>query len=153
MEDRGSLRGALKPTLMLLLTLAVVMVVFDFFLPSESINVAIEGGTLRLSHTKSQFGKGEVLDSDSIFLLEIAGLEYAESFEPGEMVDGTVGRSRMAGTWKNSDGEYRLYYNTGADSVIKVRTENGSLAVFNFADEKTTKAFYDALINYLGEVG
>ena len=129
------------------------MVVFGFFLPSESINVAIEGGTLKLSHTKNQFGKSEVLVSDSIFLSDTAGVEYSESFEAGEMAEGTVGRSHMAGTWKNSDGEYRLYYNTGADSVIMVRSENGSLAVFNFADEKTTKVFYDALVNYLGEVG
>lgn len=80
---------------------------------------------------------------------EVTGAELRETFDFGELIDGTDSKNEKSGLWENEEfGRYRLCVNAKIKPCI-VLTVNEEILVINFESAKSTRSLYNALIEQI----
>ena len=92
--------------------------------------------------------------SFSVPFSSIASMDLRESFSPGAAVDGGVKNHIRYGLWHNDEwGDYQLFTSEKIEPVIVLRTTDGTVLVYNFESEKTTRSHYETFTVFLREQG
>ncbi|MCH4032759.1 MAG: PH domain-containing protein [Lachnospiraceae bacterium] len=89
--------------------------------------------------------------SATIAYADIKDIKSTDSFDPGTAKGGGTSGSVCYGTWKNDSlGTYTAFVDTDIDTVILVKTNDGTYA-FNYEDEDATKELAEALPDFAAQ--
>lgn len=91
--------------------------------------------------------------SFSVPFSSIASMELRESFSPGAAVDGGVKNHIRYGLWHNDEwGDYQLFSSEKIEPVIVLHATDGTVLVYNYESEKTTRSHFETFTDYLAQV-
>ena len=86
----------------------------------------------------------------SFEFVNVASLEFRETFDRGSCISGESGKTYSYGVWENAEfGQYTLHALTKVSACIVVTETDGGVNVFNVDNAKTTEEFASSLAEHL----
>ncbi len=120
--------------------IVAVFALFGFRAGGEVVRVVVEENDFVIRWSE---------DYEERFLKEkILSVDLTEEFDFGEPVDPIAEGKYLVGTWNNTEyGPYSLAVKKSTKAYVLAETVDG-VYVFNYENEKQTRALYDALMEW-----
>lgn len=133
--------------------LAIGLAILVIVVPVAIVAITLSAGHVSVSMDDDGISIDATMMDEDIAFEDISSVELRDDVSYGTRVGGYGGMSISSGYFTNSEfGTYRLAIHNDNPLCIVVHKTDGDVIVFNLADEDSTRAFYEEMLERLENV-